>query len=592
MTELSSSPAVNAKKTIILHNFTLIQPALCTEEELFFRRRGPVALDAESNTLRLDPGGTVLFDTYFNMFSAGKWLKNCDIRNLRLIVEADGAFEASVIHSKPGRSWDTRSRTAEGTVEFDLSGIDATGMLALKLVADKQTVYRGARFVADLPGDRELPRLAISMTTYKREAAAAATIRRLLSFRKEFEFRDNLLLQVVDNGNSLKVEPADGLRYFANKNLGGAGGFARGLLEAETAGHTHVLFTDDDADFMTESLARTFAFLALAKDSRTAIIGAMINNQQKWALWESGALFDHKCIPQFAGKDLRLADEVRRLEHESQNMPADRLYGGWWYFAFPVAHARYKPFPFFVRGDDVSFSIVNDFHQLTLAGVASFQDSFTYKESPTTWYLDFRSHMVHHLAIPSMESSVDKLAGMFDWFLRRTLQNFHYERTETVLLAMQHVLEGPDFFAANPDAAQIRGEIKQRVVDEVLKPMAPPTPKKPGPLRRFRYGRLLSRRLGNGQRIPFFEKLGGEAVIDVVNRHHTGPVWGNSRLTYYDSRTGTGYSVKFDREREKALRQKAADLREAFRKNYSDLVRQYQAAYPAMASRQFWERAF
>jgi len=590
----TDTPHQAAYRTITLQNFILTQPDICTEEELFFRRHGNIALDTKAGRLRIDAQSSVLFDTYFNMFSAGKWLKNCHIKNLRLIVEATGDFEVSLIHSKPGVSWHVHSQISDGRgiIEFDLSHIDATGMLALKIAAFRRSVFHGARFVADIEPDQVLPKLAVSMTTFKREEAASKTIRRLMDFRSQFPFSENLILQVVDNGNSLNVESAEGLRYFGNKNLGGAGGFSRGLLEAEKAGFTHVLFTDDDADFPTESLVRTYAFLALAKDPRTAMIGAMINTAQKWTLWENGAFFDHRCLPQFHGMDLRDVDEVRRLEQESLAMPAERLYGGWWYFAFPVAYAKHKPFPFFVRGDDVSFSLANDFHQVTLAGVVSFQDGFTQKESPLTWYLDFRSHMVHHLTVPSMESSAEKLIEMFDWFIERSLLNFHYERAETVLLAMQHVMEGPEFFANNADTAEIRTNIKAMVSQEVLRPMKRPSRKREPWLRRYKYGRFIARRLRNGQRIPFFEKLGGEGVVDIVNRHHEGPIWGNSRLTYYDAKDGIGYSVQFDRVREKEVRQKVSQMREIFRERYSQILASYQDAYPMMTSEEFWRQLF
>ena len=97
-------PRKAAYRTITLQNFILTQPDICSEEPLFFRRNGNVALDTKDGLLRIEAQSSVLFDTYFNMFSAGKWLKNCNIKNLRLIVEAKGDFEARLIHSKPAIS--------------------------------------------------------------------------------------------------------------------------------------------------------------------------------------------------------------------------------------------------------------------------------------------------------------------------------------------------------------------------------------------------------------------------------------------------------------------------------------------------------
>ena len=57
----------------------------------------------------------------------------------------------------------------------------------------------------------------------------------------------------------------------ANRNLGGAGGFARGLIAAEDGGFTHCLFMDDDAAFQMENLIRSFAFLRLARNPDAAL---------------------------------------------------------------------------------------------------------------------------------------------------------------------------------------------------------------------------------------------------------------------------------------------------------------------------------
>ena len=50
------------------------------------------------------------------------------------------------------------------------------------------------------------------------------------------------------------------------------------------------------------------------------------------------------------------------MEFATTGPAPDNFYGGWWYFAFPVDQVKHQPFPFFVRGDDVSFSLVHDFN--------------------------------------------------------------------------------------------------------------------------------------------------------------------------------------------------------------------------------------
>ncbi len=220
------------------------------------------------------------------------------------------------------------------------------------------------------------PGLLISITTFKREKAVRHTVARLDQFLSDTQLGDRVHTFVVDNGRSAEIESNDHVTLIENQNLGGAGGFARGLLEARKRDFTHCLFMDDDASFHMENIYRTYIFLALATESRTAVAGAMINNSHKWRMWENGAVFDRFCHPQFIGTDLRLRDEIFRMEFESVYNNANGYYGGWWYFAFPLQHVEHFPYPFFVRGDDINFSLANDFLIHTLNGVTSFQDDF------------------------------------------------------------------------------------------------------------------------------------------------------------------------------------------------------------------------
>ena len=110
----------------------------------------------------------------------------------------------------------------------------------------------------------------------------------------------------------------EGVIVQPNENLGGAGGFTRGFLEAEARGATHCLFMDDDAATHMESLERSWVFLSYARDSRkTALAGAMINASHRWAIWENGARFFGHCSPQHMGVDLReIANEIAQMEWE------------------------------------------------------------------------------------------------------------------------------------------------------------------------------------------------------------------------------------------------------------------------------------
>ena len=93
----------------------------------------------------------------------------------------------------------------------------------------------------------------------------------------------NFHMFVVDNGRTLDVDALsdDLVTVLPNPNVGGSGGFARGMMAAtEVEGaFTHVLVMDDDVRIVPESLIRTFNLLSLARGTyRNAFLnGAMLS---------------------------------------------------------------------------------------------------------------------------------------------------------------------------------------------------------------------------------------------------------------------------------------------------------------------------
>ena len=205
-----------------------------------------------------------------------------------------------------------------------------------------------------IPADPVVPiRLAISITTFRREAEVAATAARIGDFLDGAgapaldALGAEAHLFVVDNGQSAELPPHPRLTLIPNANLGGAGGFARGLAAAEDGGFTHCLFMDDDASFMMESLLRTLAFLRLARSPKAAVSGAMISEARRWAMWERGAVFNGACRPDHVGVDLRDPVAVAQMELAAAAPKPRGFYAGWWYFAFPVAAGHALPVPVF-----------------------------------------------------------------------------------------------------------------------------------------------------------------------------------------------------------------------------------------------------
>lgn len=582
----------------VLQSLMWPELGICTERDLYMRSEGAAAVSVDDRVIRFASGARVSFDTWFNLFHLERWRRDCDLTSLELVLEGQGQFELSLCLAPRSRSWD---RVVSRYIEFPESGelrLDlghllrapfGEGLLFFELCALSAGQLRGASWqTADAP--RRQPHLALAVTTFRREAEVARTVQRFADFRARSWIKDQVQMIVTDNGQSVDLELPEGVSLVPNENLGGAGGFTRGLLEARARGASHCLFMDDDASIHMESLERSWMFLAYAKDPRTAVAGAMISEQHRWAIWENGALFHSRCRPLHMGTDLREIEQVVEMELQACRPVPETFYGGWWFFAFPLDHVTHLAFPFFVRGDDVSFSLANDFKMATLNGVVSFQESFTEKESPQTWYLDLRSHMAHHLSLPMLEVGRWGVLKIALWFLLRNLPRMHYNTLEAINLAVEDVMRGPAFFDAHADMAQRRADLKALTRQEAWLPLEneaalAPVREAP-PSRALRFVMKLTL---NGLLLPGFGRLGRKITLRARHRGHIGYVWGASEITFLNAARDKYYTLRHSKTQ--ALRQiwRFAGNARRFLKQYDQLQGQYRASYGPMTSLDYWQ---
>lgn len=592
-----------AQQGTVLQGLIWPEAGLCTERDLYMRLSDRAAMSQRDHEIYFLKGGQASFNTYYNLFNVGKWSKNCDLRTLSLALEGEGTFELIVFLVQPGRSWErlanevvTLTPGRPLSVRLDTPhGFDSRGVAFFELRAldDAGGRLRAASWqTADAPA--RTPELMLSITTFRREAAVARTVARFEAFLNRSALADHLHLTVVDNGQSAAIPVSDHVTLVPNENLGGSGGFARGLLEAQSRGASHCLFMDDDAAVHMEAIERTWMFLAYATDPKTAVAGAVSNAQHRWQLWENGALFDKVCQPQHMGLDLRDFDQVLQLEFDSTATQPHNFYGGWWYFAFPVAEVTHLPFPFFVRGDDVSFSLVHDFNIVTLPGVISYQDEdFSVKESPLTVYLDLRSHMAHHLALSSMEIGRKGLARIMLRFYLRSLLSCHYETLEAVALALEDVQAGPGYFASNADVAARRKQIGALTVAERWKPEESEAAQRGrgrgwlSPHRRL--SRAFMKITLNGHLLPGFRLIGNRIVLPAAARGQIRPIWGAMEIAYVSIDGKRSYTVRHSKRR--AVQVSLPILRSMWRiwRGYDGLRETWRSGYETLTARQFWQ---
>ncbi|SMY09237.1 glycosyltransferase [Flavimaricola marinus] len=607
---------------LILQRLTLPDPAISDQTEIFVRLDAGTALDLDAQEVHFRRGGTAAFDTYMALFNLGTWAQTCQLDGLQLDLTGDGAFDLRVVLTLPD---DVHHALYEGPVtlsaepvHLELAPLLAAagaapdqGLVTFELTAREAAVLTGGSYSAAvltggsysaaLPApvaERAPLNLAMSITTFRREADVTRTVARICAFLDGpgaallEAMGADVHLFVVDNGQSVSLPAHPRLTLIQNANLGGAGGFARGLAAAQDGGFSHCLFMDDDASFQMESLVRTLAFLRLAHSPKAAVAGAMISAGAPWAIWENGAVFDRFCRPEFNGTDLRDPEEVATMElAASQPKPAG-FYGGWWYFAFPLDQVKHYPFPFFVRGDDISFSLAHPFEIVTLSGVVSFQEDFSAKESPQTLYLDLRNHLHQHMVHDGMEIGAMGTARIALWFIARSLVRMHYDSAEAQLMSWADLMQGPAFFAENADMAAKRPQIGALIRDEAWQDIGgdlpePQTYREPG-----RVSTILLKLSLNGHLIPGWRLIGKDRVIPIRDRGLIWPIWGLRRADFIDRQAGRHYTVQHSKRRFFALGLRT--MRQLWRwiRLYPGLKQAYKESYGDLASRRFWQSRF
>ncbi len=442
-----------------LHECLLPDGKLCANLPLYARLSGQATYSFEERTLYLEAGGVSRFNTYFGAFSLAKWRRHTTLESLALSLELDG--EALV------RVWGANVAGGEELVKewhvtgaspdqrFAISDAVATlpyESLYVEIAALKATRVGGVAFTTEQDRSREVG-LAIVITTFNRFQDIAATARRLHGFLDRAHDHDiRIKVFIVNNGDPIDVEESEHLKVLDNPNLGGAGGFARGLSEAKALpGCTHCLFMDDDAACEVTALERAHAFLSYSEDPALSIAGAMLKKESKFIQHEAGAAFDGLVRPLKNGLDLR--DYAQVLDNET---PVHVDYGAWWFFLFPVQRAHRFPFPFFVRGDDIEFSLSHDFRIVTLNGIATWQEDFAAKAGPMVTYLSTRST----LATALLHGGWGRVLLWFAGAAMKSSFALCYDRTMAQCQAAMDVLAGPDFWAEHIDLSERRARLK------------------------------------------------------------------------------------------------------------------------------------
>lgn len=409
------------------------------------------------------------FGTYFNAFPASYWRRWTPVRAVRLTIRTAGSGHLVVMRSTArGTLQRQESRTVSGSGDqvFDLplTAFGDGGWYWFDAYAGSEDLtVLGAEWTADAKHARTEGTFSISMTTMNKVEYCLENIR---TVAEDPDLRDLLdVMYVIDQGadrlsdhaeelGALQDSLGDQLQIIEQGNIGGSGGFSRGMYEASTAGaSTYVINCDDDIVIEPESLIRMTTFADFA--TRPTLVGAHmfdLNNRSvlhtfgevvdPWRIQPAVAIPDSTTGHDFALEPLRSTPWLHRR--------ADVDYNGWWSCLIPTETVRAigLSLPVFIKWDDAEYGLrakKAGYPTVSLPGAGVWHMSWVDKDDLVGWqaYFHERNRIITALLHSPYERGgrVVKESQFMDV---KHLISMQYFTEAGRLMAQKDVLEGPD----------------------------------------------------------------------------------------------------------------------------------------------------
>ncbi len=578
------------------------------------------------NSYRVPRGHRTSFATYFNAFPAAYWARHTTVTQVRLRVEVSGHGMLVVSRSNArGHGFRIHSQVIESDqpleVVFDLP-LDTFGDGGWywwdAVAADTDlTIHRG-QWETDASARCPEGKAQVAICTFNRPADCVANLGQLAEYDALSEYVSEIL--VVDQGDR-KVRDEAGfvevaeklgnlLRIVDQPNLGGSGGFSRGMYEAMRAGADYVLLLDDDVRVEPEGICRAVQFANMCH-APTIVGGHMFSMYQRTELhafaegvdigsfwWRpaEGTETEHD----FAAQSLRATPWL----HER----AEADYNGWWMCLIPtqVVQEIGLSLPLFIKWDDSEYGVRAQkagYRTVSFPGAALWHIPWTAKDDSLDWqaYFHARNRLIAALLHTSEGGSVPRasLIGQI-----KHLVSLQYSVAELRDQAIRDVLAGPGNLHAElttkiPQIRQIRAQFS----DSQIRPSADDFPPPTGPRlagetvrRRAKAHPLRKAIIGvNGLRKQL---MPGGGKNKAPQTHISFPAARWWTLSQYDSALvsnsdGSGVSL-YVRDRDtftRQLRQTYA-LHRQLQREWPRLATEYQAAAAELVSPQQWAHTF
>ena len=445
-----------------------------TEEMLWYRKRGMVKY--QEGELLLKKNASVFTNTYYNAFSVEKWNKYCEFEKINLKICYKGCFRISIylaVEKEGGiqekEIFSGEADSAENAIFMYELPKEAEGVLYFALQAQSEDVVLKEVVYEGLPRMQKDVTIALNICTFKRERellANIALLKEVFLENKDEELNGRLKVYITDNGKTLDTAryANENIVICPNENVGGAGGFTRGLVEIikrkEKEHITHTIFMDDDIELEPEALRRTYVMLKnLRKEYEGAFLaGAMLGIDERYIQYENGAWCQGgKHIGRYCGVDLtEFANVIKNEKIEALDGAA------WWYCCVPMRIVREDnlPLPIFIHGDDMEYSLRNADGIITLNGIAVRHPQIGHKCVSSNVYYDIRNVLIINACHCGQTFKASDVKKEAIHGLTNALLKYRYKDMYLVCQAVEDFCKGAEWLL-NMDAVKHFQEIQR-----------------------------------------------------------------------------------------------------------------------------------
>ncbi|MER2135047.1 MAG: glycosyltransferase [Arthrobacter sp.] len=572
-------------------------------------------------------GERVSFGTYFNAFPASYWRRWTNLETVRLSVRTTGTGAVSVYKSNARGALqhvETQRVSAPATSTFELSlkPFGDGGWYWFDLVAGSEPlILEEAEWQA--PGAPvSQGTVTLEITTLNKTDFCLNNLRILgehpeaLKCLKEVLIVDQGTKKVADAEGFAEVEAMmDGkLRIINQANLGGSGGFARGMYEAVESGSDYVLLLDDDVVMEPESISRLVTFADRCK-TPTIVGGHMFDLYNRTVLHTYGETVnpyrfqpDQPHAEQTLGHDF-VRSNLRQTSWLHRRVDVD--YNGWWMCLIPTKVIRDigLSLPVFIKWDDAEYGLrakTAGYPTVSMPGAAVWHVSWIDKDDLVGWqaYFHTRNRLIAALLHSPYEHGgrVVRETGYMD--LKHLISMQYYTGVGRAM-ALRDLLKGPEQLhdLLPVKLPEIRAMVSEYPDAQIQsEPEAFPAPVMHKPPRR-----------GQGFSAPSYATLIPWAAKTVVKQltkkvpetsmehpqayiaHQDNKWW---RMSQYDSAVvsnaeGTGASwYRRDPKQLRALLAESLRLNAEILKNWQSLSDRYRSALPQITSFEAWKATF